>query len=180
MQHIERLLRENPEPVHTPCYLYSVSKVEQNYNALKDALGTDLIFSLKSNANVDLLIRATHFLTDGIEVASIGELNLVAGGSTQKFVNNPSADKTFLRAGIASKAVMIIDNLDQLDLIAELTGKRPLKGVLLRLNSSVLRHFDETHPKVRPDQFGMDWQTALTAVQRCKEKGLPSTRFPSV
>lgn len=168
MKDITTLLTDNARQIETPCYLYSVSRVAENYQRLKDALGTELIYSMKANSNVDLLMRAGHHLTGGIEVASIAELNLVAGGSSEKFINNPSADKKFIRAAVASKATVIIDNLEQLKMLAEFVGKRPLKPVLLRLNSCVLQCFAPDSTKVRPDHFGMDWDTACEAVELCK------------
>lgn len=175
---IQPFLAENASQFSTPCYVYSVSAVEESYNAMKDALGTKVIYSVKSNANTDLMIRTAHILTDGAEVASIQELHLVASDSCEKFVNNPSADKNFLRAAIASKANIILDSLPQIKLVAEISGgKRPIRGVLLRLNSVVLNRFNPEHPKVREDQFGMDWDTAKEAIALCKEYNLPLKGF---
>lgn len=172
MRTITSLFGDNPRQIETPCYLYSVSKVAENYQRLKSNLGTELIYSMKANNNIDLLMRAAHHLTGGIEVASIGELNLVAGGNSEKYINNPSADKKFLRAAVASKATVIVDNLEQLSILAEFVGKRPIKPVLLRLNSCVLQRFNPQAQKVRADHFGMDWDTACEAVEQCKETGL--------
>lgn len=167
METIEALLQANGGQIETPCYLYSVSQVAQNYQALTQALGTKLIYSMKANNNADLLMRASHHLDGGIEVASIGELNLVAGGESEKFINNPSADKKFLRAAVASRSTIIVDNLTQLEALKEFVGKRPLKPILLRLNSSVLKRFNQNQPNTRPDQFGMDWKAVETAIELC-------------
>ena len=177
MDRILSLLQANGGQIETPCYLYSVSQVAANYQALTSALGTKLIYSMKANNNADLLMRASHYLDGGIEVASIGELNLVAGGDSEKFINNPSADKKFLRAAVASRSTIIVDNLIQLDALEEFIGKRPLKPILLRLNSSVLKRFNEHHPGVRADQFGMDWDTVEKAIARCKSLQIPLAGF---
>ncbi len=177
MQHIKALLADNSRQIETPCYLYSISQVAENYTQLKTALGTDLIYSMKANNNIDLLLRSAHHLTDGIEIASIGELNLVSGGTGAKFINNPSADKKFIRAALASKATIIVDNLVQLNSLIEHIGKRPVKPVLLRLNTCVLKQFNPDTPKVRPDHFGMDWDTACQAVDICKENDIPLAGF---
>lgn len=177
MTTITTLLGDNARQIETPCYLYSVSKVAENYQKLKQNLGTELIYSMKANHNIDLLMRAAHHLTGGIEVASIAELNLVAGGNAQKFINNPSADKKFIRAAVASKATVIIDNLDQLALMKDFIGKRPIKPILLRLNSCVLQRFHPQGRKVRGDHFGMDWDTACEAVEQCKQMGLELAGF---
>lgn len=173
MQQIKAMLDQNPADIATPCYFYSISRLEHNFNALKAALGTQIILSVKANSNTDLLLRSAHFLNDGIEVASINELQSVVGGDTPKYINNPSADKKFLRAAVSGKARLVIDNLEQLKIVTELAAKRPLAGVILRLNPVVLRQFNDQHPKVRPDQFGMDWDTACIAIDWCKEHKLP-------
>jgi diaminopimelate decarboxylase len=176
-QQLTTLLADNARQIETPCYLYSVSQVAQNYQQLKDALGTNLIYSMKANNNTDLLLRSHHHLTDGIEIASIGELNLVAGGGGNKYINNPSADKKFIRGALASKATVIIDNLVQLNMLQEFVGKRPIKPVLLRLNSCILKQFNPESPKVRPDHFGMDWDTTCQAIDICKEHNIPLAGF---
>lgn len=177
MQQLVDIFEQSANEIITPCYFYSVSQIEKNYRLLKEALGTKLIFSVKSNDNVDLSVRCAHFINEGVEVASIQELKKITGGSIDRYVNNPSADKNFLRAAIASKAKIILDNLEQLKIVAEYGAKRPLQGVIIRLNSCVLSHFNPEHPKVRADHFGMDWETALTAIDLCKEYGLPLIGF---
>jgi len=177
MKAVTNLLNENHRQIETPCYLYSVSQVAQNFAQLKSALGTELIYSMKANNNIDLLMRCAHHLTGGIEIASIGELNLVAGGTSEKYINNPSADKKFLRAAVASRSTIIIDNLAQLTSLIEFVGKRPLKPILLRLNSCILKQFNPEIKKIRADQFGMDWDTACQAIDICKSHNTPLAGF---
>ena len=173
MQQIKAMLDQGSADIATPCYFYSISRLKSNFTALKAALGTQIILSVKANSNTDLLLRSAHFLNDGIEVASINELQSVVGGDTPKYINNPSADKKFLRAAVSGKARLVIDNLEQLKIVTELAAKRPLAGLILRLNPVVLRQFNDQRPKVRPDQFGMDWDTACIAIDWCKEHQLP-------
>jgi diaminopimelate decarboxylase len=177
MQQIFDLLNLSSSEIKTPCYLYSVSSVQNNFERLKSALGTKLIFSVKSNDNVDLGVRCAHFMCDGVEIASLDELKKISGGSNTRYINNPSADKNFLRAAIASKSKIVIDNIEQLKIVAEYGEKRPLQGVIIRLNSSVLSIFNDQHPKVRPDHFGMDWKSALAAIDLCKTYQLPLEGF---
>ncbi|WDE02326.1 alanine racemase [Thalassomonas actiniarum] len=177
MEQIKSMLEQNPAEISTPCYFYSVSQLQQNFQALKAALGTQVILSVKANSNTDLLIRASHFLTDGVEVASIKELQNIVGGDRARYVNNPSADKTFLRAAVSGKARVIVDSLVQLEIVAELAKKRPPAGIILRLNPVVLKQFNDDHPKVRPDQFGMDWDSACIAIDICKANNLPLLGF---
>ena len=177
MKAITNLLNENHRQIETPCYLYSVGQVADNFAKLKSALGTELIYSMKANNNVDLLMRCAHHLTGGIEIASIGELNLVAGGNSEKYINNPSADKKFLRAAVASRSTIVIDNLTQLTTLIEFVGKRPLKPILLRLNSCLLKQFNPNIKKIRADQFGMDWDTTCQAIDICQTHKIPLAGF---
>ncbi len=169
---IERHLIESVEPLSTPCYVYSVSEVEKNYHDLKSALGTQLIYSLKANSNLDLLVRCGHVFVDGIEMASIGELNLLANGKATRYINNPSADKAFIRAAIASKCVLVIDNIEQINIVAEFIGKRPLNAVVLRINHEVLDHYIDRTKKSRPNHFGFDISSLKAAIIRCAELGI--------
>jgi len=177
MKAVITLLNASHRQIETPCYLYSVSKVAENFASLKSALGTELIYSMKANNNIDLLMRCSHHLTGGIEIASIGELNLVAGGNSEKYINNPSADKKFLRAAVASRSTIIIDNLVQLTSLIEFIGKRPLKPIMLRLNSCVLQQFNSDIKKIRADQFGMDWDTACQAIELCLSSNISIAGF---
>ncbi|NQZ27807.1 MAG: PLP-dependent decarboxylase [Colwellia sp.] len=173
MQQIMQMLEQNPAQISTPCYFYSISRLKKNFDSLKAALGTQVILSVKANSNTDLLVRCTNFMNDGFEVASITELQTIVGGDRIRYVNNPSADKKFFRAAISGKARLIIDSIDQLNIVAELAERRPPIGIILRLNPVVLKQFNDAHPKVRPDQFGMDWDTTCTAIEFCKAKNLP-------
>lgn len=176
MEQILNLLNNPDNKLQTPCYLYSVGQLERNITAMREALGTQVILSVKANNNTDLSIRAAHCFTEGVEVATIKEFQTIVGGSNVRYVNNPSADKKFLMAAVAGKARIIIDNLPQLDIIRELAAKkRPIEALILRVNPVVLKQFNDNHPKVRPDQFGMDWDTLCQAVDICKQNDLPLT-----
>ncbi|WP_246128524.1 PLP-dependent decarboxylase [Pleionea sediminis] len=177
LDNIKLMWREEPRNFQTPCYLYSVSGVEKNFLTLKNLLGTNLVYSLKANHCVDLLVRCGHLFTDGIEVASVGELNLIAGGDGVKFINNPSMDKQTMRAAIGSKATIIIDNEQQLDMLGEFIGKRPLNPVLFRLNSCVLKTFMPEHESVRSDHFGMDWETAKRCLKWANDNNIEVQGF---
>ncbi len=161
-------LEKNPSIFSTPCYIYDVDLASDSYLKLKKNLDTLLFISLKANSCVELTMRIDH-IVDGKEAASIKELNQVVGGGDQNFVNNPAADRKLIRAAAASKSTLILDNLQQIDILEPISVKTTVKPVMLRLNSCVLREFDESHPKVRGDQFGMDWNTCLAAVERLKE-----------
>ncbi len=161
----------------TPCFVYSISQFEKNYRELRAALGTSLIYSMKSNSCLDLIVRCGHIFEDGIEIASIGELNSLASGDGPRFINNPSADKNFIRAAIASKCTVVVDNLAQLALVAEFVGKRPIKPVMLRLNHDVLAEFAPQSARIKPNHFGMDWQDTIKALELCQASDIQVAGF---
>ncbi|GAB2884730.1 PLP-dependent decarboxylase [Microbulbifer echini] len=165
-------LNEQRRHFSTPCYIYSLKDVANNYRKLKDSLGTSLIYSLKANSCLDLIVRSGHVFEDGIEIASIGELNLLPRGESPRYINNPSADKSFLRAAIASKCTLVIDNLSQLEIVKEFQGKRPINPLILRLNPSTLDQFEESTTVTKKDHFGLGWGDVESALAFCKENDL--------
>ncbi|MCO1334746.1 PLP-dependent decarboxylase [Microbulbifer sp. OS29] len=170
-------LSQNRKKISTPCYVYSLQSVQNNYRDLKVQLGTGLIYSLKANSCLDLLVRCGHVFDDGVEIASIGELNLLPKSESPRYINNPSADKAFIRAAIASKCTLVVDNISQLKLIAEFVGKRPISPLIIRLNPRVLDRFDDAAKTVRRDHFGFDWEDALQALSLCQLHGLAVAGF---
>ncbi|WP_020415014.1 hypothetical protein [Microbulbifer variabilis] len=170
-------LDQNRQQFSTPCYVYSIEDVANNYRKLKEQLGTSLIYSLKANSCLDLIVRCGHIFEDGIEIASVGELNLLPRGESPRYINNPSADKSFIRSAIASKCTLVVDNLFQLEIIREFQGKRPIKPLILRLNPSTLDQFVEPPVGIRKDHFGLSWEDAIRALETCKEYGLDVAGF---
>jgi len=170
-------LGQNRQHFSTPCYVYSIEDVGNNYRKLKESLGTSLIYSLKANSCLDLIVRCGHIFEDGIEIASVGELNLLPRGESPRYINNPSADKAFIRAAIASKCTLVVDNISQLEIIRGFQGKRPINPLILRLNPSTLDRFVEPPPGTRKDHFGLGWEDALKALEFCKEQDLEVAGF---
>ncbi|MCW8999946.1 MAG: hypothetical protein OQK04_14650, partial [Kangiellaceae bacterium] len=174
---LAEMVKSSPSNFKTPCYVYSVSEVKRNYQELKSVLGTELIYSLKSNSNIDLIVRCGDVFDDGIEIASINELNLIASGESTKYINNPSADKNFIRAAVSSKATVVIDHVEQLEILAELSQRRKVNPLVLRVNPFVLKRFNVEHPSVRNDHFGMDWQHLVGCIKRANELELKIAGF---
>lgn len=163
----------------TPCYVFDPTVVLANYRRLKSALGTRLVVSIKSNPDLSLLLRCIHEFTDGIEFASVGELDLSIGRTTApKFVNNPSMDAAFLRGAIAAKATILVDGLDHAERVIKAKGARPVAPLVLRLNAAALLEGARMHGKPpHRDHFGMDVSTACEAVEiltgaRCEVSGV--------
>ncbi|WP_240051959.1 PLP-dependent decarboxylase [Pseudomonas arsenicoxydans] len=142
----------------TPCYVLDPTVALARFADLRARLGTPLIVSLKANPNLDLLIRCGHAFTDGVELASLGELDIVAGRiNAPKYVNNPSMDEAFMRAALASRCTFIIDSLEQAQRLIQVIGKHPAPHTVLRLNAGLLVASGK-HPT---DHFGMSQHDAL-------------------
>lgn len=158
--------------VETPCYIFDPAKVVGTYLALRETLGTPLMLSFKANANVDLFVRCAHAFTDGIELASQGELTLISGRTAApKFVNTPAMDKGLMQAATAARATLVLDNLLQVDTaIALARSGAALQPVVLRVNAiSIL---GESGARVQADHFGMDRDMLRTAVQNLSAAGI--------
>lgn len=169
---VVRLLADNPQAFQTPSYVYDVDTALRNYRELKAALGTRLVVSLKANPCPELWNRCLHEFTDGIEVASLAELNLVVSGGGRRFVNSPAADQRFLRGAVAAGALPIVDNLAQLELLATLVRGPAAPPLLLRLNVAAVVFGSEQRATLDGDHFGMDFPTALEAIARAHRQGL--------
>jgi diaminopimelate decarboxylase len=149
------------DEVQTPAYIFDAAVVRARYAALRAALGTHLIVSLKANSLADVLVRCAAAFVDGVELASISELATAVGRvAATKFVNNPSMQEEFMRAAASSACVFIVDSLDQAERIAMLgrSSRGPLRA-LLRLNVGMYRGV------ARPDHFGMGAEEAVAATE---------------
>jgi diaminopimelate decarboxylase len=161
----------------TPCYVFDPAIVLDEYRRLKAALGTPLIVSLKANPNPDLFARCAHAFDDGVELASLGELNVVIGRSTiPKFINTPALDRQLMQAGMASRATLVLDSLGQVDtLTATLDRARP-RPVVLRVNAaSLIRAHRGQIPRggmPGSDHFGMDERQLLVAIERLRDSDI--------
>jgi len=146
------------QALQTPAYLFDPAVVCARYAALRAALGTRLIVSLKANSLADLLLRCGASFRDGIELASIGELEqALARVQAPRYVNNPAMDDAFMAAAQVSGCIFIVDSLQQAERLAALPPGRQAARVLLRLNVAAERGLAEA------DQFGMGVADALRA-----------------
>ena len=157
----------------TPAYLYSVEEVCRRIRALKAALGTPVIVSLKACSNHDIVSRLPLDCLDGVEVASRGELHTVAGLHVAHFyVNTPALTEALVRSAIGANASFIVDIPQQLPMIAALRGQRKVRPLVLRLSSTLISRYCPSAPRLRDDQFGMDSDDVLAAIDLAGELGL--------
>lgn len=160
-----KALRHNDPAVlaglETPCYLFDPHTVIEDLRELRRQLGTPVVVSVKASPVLDLLVRCNQEFIDGIEIASMGELNLTIGRmSVPRFVNTPAMDETLIAAALACKATLVVDNPYQLKLVesalqTQAARGRASPGIVLRVNAASL--LDRSGPAT--DHFGMDLPT---------------------
>src|SRR5690606_29513626 len=147
----------------TPCYVYSRTAIERNWNAWRDALAGRphlLCYAVKANSNLAILeLLAT--LGAGFDIVSGGELQRVlrAGGDAGRVVfsgvgKSRAEIEAALSAGIRCFNVESAAELDRIAVVAETAGRRA--PVALRVNPEVE---PGTHPHVstgvRGSKFGL-------------------------
>lgn len=160
------------DELETPCYLFDPATVVEDLRDLREQLGTPVLVSVKASPVLDLLVRCNQDFEDGIEIASLGELNLTIGRmSVPRFVNTPAMDATLIAAALACKATLVADSPQQIDMIREALQKRPARagawpGIVLRINAASLLGGNERNA----DHFGMDLSTLHQELRRLSEE----------
>lgn len=157
--------------LETPCYFFDPAVVAEDLQALRQVLGTPVVVSVKASPVLDLLVRCNPAFGDGIEIASLGELNLTIGRlSVPRFVNTPAMDATLVAAALACRATLVADSPQHIALIESALRKPALQdrapeGIVLRVNAASL--LGRNGPGA--DHFGMDLATLQRELARLSE-----------
>jgi diaminopimelate decarboxylase len=158
----------------TPCYVYSRSAIEQQWQALDSALAAQnhlICYAVKANSNLAVLNILAR-LGSGFDIVSVGELERVlkAGGDAGKIVFSGVGKKAnemqrALEVGIKCFNVESLSELDRLNDVAGAIGK--IAPVSLRVNPDVDA---ETHPYIatglKENKFGIAFEDALTGYEK--------------
>jgi diaminopimelate decarboxylase len=161
------LLESSQGDLATPAYIYSVEQVGKNYRDLKEELGTPLVVSIKANHCPELLSRTAYSFEDGCEFASLGELRLRAGTRRKIYINSPAYSKKLVEVACRYDATFIIDDVSQLDIIADVKQQQAFNSdVLMRLNFDAVLKGADAQPH---DHFGMDEKTLFEAIAKAKD-----------
>lgn len=159
--------------VQTPAFLYHSDAVNARIAGLQAALGTKVIISFKASNQQDLISRLAPEHYDGIEIASRGELHIIAGNKGKHFyINTPALNDQLVRAGIGAGASFIVDMPEHIDMIARLRGRRKLAPISLRLTNKLVAQECPDAPSLRDDQFGMDLPQVADAIARARAHGI--------
>jgi len=157
------------EAVGTPCYIYSNSALEGDFDVFREAfseISPLICFSVKANSNLAVL-RTYANLGIGFDVVSGGELLRVlrAGGDPGKIVfsgvgKTEDEIKAAIEAGILFFNVESIEELHVINDVAKELGNRA--RIALRVNPDI---DPKTHPYIstglKKSKFGIEISKAL-------------------
>jgi diaminopimelate decarboxylase len=166
-------IEEIAERYGTPFYLYDASLISARAQAVREALGTELAYSIKANPSLAIcqLIAAEDGV--GAEVASAGELALaLAAGFASGDLLFAGPGKTddelerLVAAGILADNVESLGEIDRLAAVAASAGRQ--QGVSLRLNPELQLLGAQMRMGGTASQFGIDEADLAEAVKRVK------------
>jgi diaminopimelate decarboxylase len=155
----------------TPFYLYHGEMIVERVRRVREALGTEVSYSLKANPNLAVCQLIAREGGAGGEVASSGELVVAraAGFAPEDivFAGPAKTDDELRRAvedGIFAVNVESLNEIDRLASIAEGSGRRI--GVGLRINPAAQLMGSQMRMGGTVGQFGLDQADLYEAVRR--------------
>ncbi|GLY31768.1 alanine racemase [Kineosporia sp. NBRC 101731] len=153
-----------------PAYLYDLAALRSQAAAIRDALagaGVEFLYAAKANPDPALL-RVIAPLTDGIEVASGGELEHVmdaAPGARVAFGGPGKTDRELMAAIGRGVWRLHVESVRELNRVIALAGRRPV-DVLLRAN---LPFGVSGAALTMSGPFGMDEETLAVAARTARD-----------
>ena len=155
----------------TPFYLYHGEMIVERVRGVREALGTEVAFSLKANPNLAVCQLIAREQQAGAEVASSGELVVAraAGFEPEDIVFAGPAKtneelKMAVEEGIFAVNVESLNEIDRLAAIAEAEGSTI--GVGLRINPAAQLMGSQMRMGGTVGQFGVDQGDLAEAVRR--------------
>ena len=159
------------EEYGTPFYLYHGEMIVERVRRVREALGTEVSYSLKANPNLAVCQLIAREGQAGGEVASSGELVVAqaAGFAPEDivFAGPAKTDDELRRAveeGIFAVNVESLNEIERLAAIAEREGRRI--GVGLRINPATQLMGSGMRMGGTVGQFGIDQADLAEAVRR--------------
>lgn len=158
-------LETSGEDLETPAFVYNTSKMAANIAALRSAIGTPVIASIKACPCPDVLAQISGDVDGGFEVASRGELAVAATFRNRLFVNTPALNDDLVRAGIGAGVHFTVDHPAQIERIASFRSVKKMPPLVLRVNTTALARYGYEEPRGRTDHFGMDFDDLARAIE---------------
>jgi diaminopimelate decarboxylase len=155
----------------TPFYLYHGEMISERVSRVREALGTEVSYSIKANPSLGVCQLVASEREAGAEVASSGELAVALGAGFEPhdivFAGPGKTDDELRRAvleGIFAVNVESTNEIDRLARIAREVGKDI--GVGLRINPEAQLMGSGMRMGGTVGQFGMDQAELGEAVQK--------------
>jgi diaminopimelate decarboxylase len=176
--HVEDVpIKEIAESIGTPCYVYSHSALEGDFDVFREAfsdINPLICFSVKANSNLAILKTYAN-LGVGFDIVSGGELFRVlrAGGDPSRVVfsgvgKTEEEMKSAIQAGILFFNVESIEELYVLNSVAKGLGKKA--RIALRVNPDI---DPKTHPYIstglKKSKFGIEIGKALNVYKKAAD-----------
>src|ERR671914_1130937 len=159
------------EEYGTPFYLYHGEMIVERVRRVREALGTEVAFSLKANPNLAVCQLIASQREVGAEVASSGELVVARAAGFEPedivFAGPAKTDdelKMSVEEGIFAINVESLNEIDRLAAIAEREGRRI--GVGLRINPAAQLMGSQMRMGGTVGQFGIDQDDLAEAVRK--------------
>ncbi|WP_213454708.1 alanine racemase [Rhizomonospora bruguierae] len=154
-ERVAAALRELPSPACA--YVYDTAALRATAAALRAALpaGTTLLYAVKANGH-PAVVRTLAAATDGLEVASGGELALaVAAGARRVAIGGPAKTDRDLAAAVAAGATIHVESRHELRRLAVVAGGRAAT-IALRVNRRGAGPAGSHRMTGTPTPFGID------------------------
>ena len=145
----------------TPFYVYSQSKITNNFEQLKNTLDAEIFYAVKANSN-QAIIKLMVSLGAGADVVSVGELEraILAGVEPQKIIfEGIGKTKQDIAFAIEKNIRLInIESIDELERVNEVGLNQNRKiNIGIRLNPNIdSQTLDKISTGKKTDKFGID------------------------
>ena len=151
-----------PADFSSPCYLYSLVKVRDNYVQLKAALPEHfkILYSLKANPH-KRIVGALNEIGSEFDVVSRSELETVLGQGVRpekiSFVG-PGKTEEEIRMGVeAGIGLFVVESLAQVEMIDRFAGELDrVQDIVLRINPKLYINTSGRKVENRSIQFGIE------------------------
>lgn len=169
----------------TPLYTYDQQTIDSAVQAYRGALSrhypgpAGITFAGKACLNLAMArLMAAHGLI--LDCTGVGEMHIARAAAVPRAqillhgVNKSQAD---LQAGLSQAGTLVVDNLPELERIAQLAHpRRSLPALWLRVRPGYAVDTHLFHQTGQHDsKFGMDADECVNAVAFCQRNGLPVT-----
>jgi diaminopimelate decarboxylase len=156
---------------HTPFYVYDLEVLRERARRAKAALPGAVLYAVKANPHPEL-VRGLLGLVDGLDVASLGELELAircGWAPEQLSFTGPGKTQVELEQAVARGVLLSVESVRELDAVAALArllGRRT--RVRLRLNPGSGTRAWRVAMTGTPSVFGIDEEQLAVAAERVR------------